>query len=93
MVQVETLQRRDRTLRQIMTNDPDRNYKRKIFEQRSIIFYKNRIYIPEPLRITSTIRWYHHYLCHPGKHVCIKPCPIHYIDQVWKSTRKVREEV
>ena len=53
LVQVETLQRPDRTLRQIMTNDTDRNYKRKTFEQRSIIFYKNRIYIPEPLRITT----------------------------------------
>ena len=64
--QVESLQRRDKTFRKIMANYPNRNYKRKKFEQRSIIFYKNMIYIPEPLRITS-IRRYHHYLCHPGK--------------------------
>ena len=32
LIQVETLQRKDRTLRQIMTNDPDRNYKIKTFE-------------------------------------------------------------
>ena len=72
LVQVESLQRRDRNLRRTMANDPERNYKRKTFEQRSIIFYKDRIVIPEPLRV-PTIRWYHHYLCHPGKHACIRP--------------------
>ena len=51
--QVRSLQRRDRTLRHIMANEPDGHYKRETFEQRSIIFFKNRIYIRKSLRVLA----------------------------------------
>ena len=60
---IKELQQKDRELRRRRTNDPN-NYTTKEFENKRLICYKDRIYIPEPL-CTKIMRWYHHWLCHP----------------------------
>ena len=59
------MQAKDRNLRQKVKNNPD-HFHKKTVEQVKVITYKNRVYVPQQLR-TRLIKWYHHYLCHPGE--------------------------
>ena len=55
----------DRSLRRRLKTNP-KDYSKLNVEQKQVIAYKNRIYIPNELR-SKVLDWYHHYLCHPGK--------------------------
>ena len=43
----------------------DKDYLRTMYDTHEIILYKNKIYVPQPLR-ERMLNWYHHYLSHPG---------------------------
>ena len=43
----------------------DEDYYRTMYDTHEIILYKNKIYVPQPLR-ERMLNWYHHYLSHPG---------------------------
>ena len=46
-------------------NDPESQWEYKDVEGVQLIHYCNKIYVPKTLR-KRTLKWYHHYLCHPG---------------------------
>ena len=48
-----------------LMKDKSSGYYKYDFEGHKMIMYKKCIYIPKPLR-GRLIRWYHHFLCHPG---------------------------
>ena len=41
------------------------HFQKTVTEEVKMVIYKNRIYTPKDLR-TRIMKWYHHYLCHPG---------------------------
>ena len=43
----------------------DSGYHKQVLDDVELIFYKNKIYIPQYLR-RRTLDWYHFYLNHPG---------------------------
>ena len=63
--EIQSYQTKDRELRQKIKNNPV-HFQKEIVEQVKIVTYKNRIYVPKQLR-ARIIKWYHHYLCHPGE--------------------------
>ena len=63
--EIQTKQVKDRDLRQkIKTNSS--YFQKTVVEQVKVVTYKKRIYVPKDLR-TWIMKWYHHYLCHPGE--------------------------
>ena len=43
----------------------NKKYLRTMYDTHKIIFYKNKIHLPQPL-CERMLNWYHHYLSHPG---------------------------
>jgi hypothetical protein len=46
-------------------NNPKSQWEYKDVEGAQLIHFCNRIYVPKTLR-KRALKWYHHYLCHPG---------------------------
>ena len=63
--EIQAKQAKDRDLRQKVKTNPS-HFQKTVVEKVKVITYKNRIYIPKDLR-TRIMKWYHHYLCHPGE--------------------------
>ena len=63
--EIQAKQAKDRELRQKIKNNPS-HFQKTVVEQVKVVTYKNRIYVPKDFRI-KIMKWYHHYLCHPGE--------------------------
>ena len=48
-----------------LVRDKESGYYKFDLEGHEVVMYKKCIFVPKPLR-GRLIRWYHHYLCHPG---------------------------
>ena len=46
-------------------SDPESGFRRAEVDDVELVLYRDKIYIPAPLR-TDVLHWYHHYLNHPG---------------------------
>ena len=63
--EIQAKQVKDRDLRQKVKTNPS-HFQKTVVEQVKVITYKNRLYVPKDRR-TRMVKWYHHYLYHPGE--------------------------
>ena len=68
---IQAKQAKDRDLRQKIKTNPS-YFQKTVVEQVKVVTYKDRIYVPKDLR-TRIMKWYRHYLCHPGEARMHKP--------------------
>ena len=57
------LNKRNSKLSKNLLEDKDFDYNKQVIDDVELIFYKNKIYVPQCLRMLD---WYHLYLNHPG---------------------------
>ena len=63
MQQIELRKRKSKLKAQL--KDKGSGYAMKEIDEFDLLTYKDKIYVPQPLR-GRTLSWYHLYLCHPG---------------------------
>ena len=62
--QTKELNKKNSDLKRFLS-DPESGFRRAEVDDVELVLYRDKIYIPAPLR-TDVLHWYHHYLNHPG---------------------------
>ena len=62
---IEQYQRNDKELSKLRSKQTS-HWSTKVIEENTLALYKNKIFIPKPLR-DRIVTWYHAYLSHPGQ--------------------------